>query len=91
MGTVRETYSTLKIIIFDHYNADYYKMVTMLIRSLAHVVRSSGGRWVGWPGQGLKVRFGKDHDDYDHTHESPRDGHDHECWPGQGLKVWPGH
>ena len=23
MGTVRETYSTLKIIIFDHYDADY--------------------------------------------------------------------
>ena len=62
-------------------------IILMLIRSLAHVVSSSGGRWVGWPGQGLKVRFGKDHDDYDHNHESPRDGHDHECWPGQGLKV----
>ena len=55
MGKVRETYSTLEIIIFDHYNTDYYKMVAMLIRSLAHVVSSSGGRWVGWPGQGLKV------------------------------------
>ena len=57
------------------------KMVAMLIRSLAHVVSSSGGRWVGWPGQGLKVRPGHDFDGpdrshdhchyYDHNHHGP--------------------
>ena len=30
-------------------------MTTLMSRSLAHVVSSSGGRWVGWPGTGLKV------------------------------------
>ena len=44
-------------------------MVAMLIRSLAHVVSSSGGRWVGWPGQGLKVRPGHDFDGHDRNHD----------------------
>ena len=36
-------------------NASETTMTTLMIRSLAHVVSSSGGRWVGWPGTGLKV------------------------------------
>ena len=42
-------------------------LTAIMTRSLAHVVSSSGGRWVGWPGAGVKASH-HHHHHQDHHH-----------------------